>query len=429
MSFIQEFIRSFAFKSDGFVFMYIILGIGLFAIAIVIERVIYISSRSNIDGVLFTKTIREYLRNKEINKALQLCASAGELILPKVIGAAIGKSQTCPAQIRATIEENVIGGIARLERRLSYVIMCANVSTLLGLMGTIYGLILSFEAVGQPGVEPAMKASLLASGISTAMNTTLMGLIIAVPSLFAYSTLRSKLDSVTAEVDKYSTNIMKMLIPKGAIQKGYNPSSRRSGEEIDSEPNIIPMMSLMTVLIPLLLSSTEFVKLGNIQINLPTGGGVSTNGGSVKRERNLNLGLIITPKGIDVKSEFEKRMKSYRTGGKKDPAIVIKNNKQDVKALNKYLAEVKRLALYEIVRNYKPNISPNTSLLKLAAVYSNINKSSLPVFKDNESIKILAESKVKYKTIIAIMDAARTTSKSGRKIDMFTNVSMAGGVI
>ena len=67
--------------------------------------------------------------------------------------------------------------IPQLEKRTGYLATIGNVATLLGLMGTIYGLILSFAAVGQPGIDAAAKSTLLASGIAAAMNTTFMGLI------------------------------------------------------------------------------------------------------------------------------------------------------------------------------------------------------------------------------------------------------------
>lgn len=428
MNFFTELLHSFHPSADGFVFMWAIIAIGCFAVFLVIERWLYISARSDIDAPRFVQKIRNLLLENQDEQAIQLCKSGGKLILPKVVGNAIVKSKSQPALIRSGVEQDVVGAIAGLERRLSFLSLCSNVSTLLGLMGTIYGLILAFEAVGQPNVSPAMKTSMLASGISTAMNTTLLGLIAAVPCIFAYSAYRAKIDRVIAELDEYSIGIMKYLVPSGTIQKSYRPSSRKSGEAIESEPNIVPMMSLMTVLIPLLLSSTEFVKLGNLQINLPAGGGGGDMENMVKK-RDLTLGVIITKKGIDVKSDLESSMNSFRTGGKDEPAILKKGKEHDFAALNRYFIELKRKALYEILKPYRiSGISPSSSLPDLYKQYNRINKEELPTYTDHESVKIVAENNIKYQIIVSVMDAARSGKTKMGKVPLFPNVSLAGGI-
>jgi biopolymer transport protein ExbB/TolQ len=78
-------------------------------------------------------------------------------------------------------------------------------------MGTIYGLILAFRAVSAPGIDPTEKARLLAAGISTAMNTTLAGLLIAVPSTLFYSYLQSRTKKIIDEIDEHSVKLINLL--------------------------------------------------------------------------------------------------------------------------------------------------------------------------------------------------------------------------
>ena len=81
--------------------------------------------------------------------------------------------------------------------------MIGNVSTLLGLLGTVYGLIMSFAAVGRPGIDAAQKSELLANGIATAMNSTFCGLSVAICSIVIYAFLKAKTQKIIDELDEY----------------------------------------------------------------------------------------------------------------------------------------------------------------------------------------------------------------------------------
>ena len=100
--------------------------------------------------------------------------------------------------------------IPRLEKRTHYLAMFANIATLLGLLGTIIGLIKAFTAVAQ--VDPSMKAEILSTSISVAMNTTAFGLIVAIPLIFIYTVLQTKtteiVDSLEMATVKFANLIM-----------------------------------------------------------------------------------------------------------------------------------------------------------------------------------------------------------------------------
>ncbi len=128
-------------------------------------------------------------------------------------------------------EEMVADGLAMavsdathaITKRTAYLATIANVATLLGLVGTIAGLIQSFEAVGR--ADPSQKAALLASGISTAMNATLLGLGVAVPCMIFFSLLMNKTNNLTTELNQSAIKTMDLL--RQRLYSG-NASTRKS---------------------------------------------------------------------------------------------------------------------------------------------------------------------------------------------------------
>ncbi len=111
-----------------------------------------------------------------------------------------------------------------LEKRLNYLALVANVSTLIGLLGTIYGLIQSFAAVA--AADAASKAELLALGISKAMNTTAFGLISAITIMVVHSILSSKAEKIIGDIEKSSVKLVDLL----ATKKGSAAQSAENNE-------------------------------------------------------------------------------------------------------------------------------------------------------------------------------------------------------
>lgn len=113
--------------------------------------------------------------------------------------------------IQNSVDESTLEVIPRLNQRTSFLAMLANVATLLGLMGTIWGLILAFKAVSSPGIDAAEKARMLAAGISAAMNTTLMGLAVAIPAVLIYTFLFNKTAKIIDEIDEHTVKLINLL--------------------------------------------------------------------------------------------------------------------------------------------------------------------------------------------------------------------------
>jgi biopolymer transport protein ExbD len=337
------------------------------------------------------------------------------------------------------MEEESLHLIPILEKRINYILMLGNVSTLIGLMGTIFGLILSFAAVARPDVDPVEKSSLLAAGISTAMNTTLLGLMISVPCVMIFSLFRSKVDNTIQEIDRYAASLLKVLLPTESVRKEYRVTGSRIKEAVDTEPNIAPMMNLMVILIPLLLSSAEFVKIGAIELKLPesSGGGGGGGGSSQdKKDVKLDLGIVISERGFDLfhyfkepEKEEAQKEKDEIPDKKKAAAIPKKNGEYDFEELNAALATVKKKALFEIIRTTSPGVPRESTLLQLFNHYKKNDYRDVETFKDFENVKIVAEEEIKYETVVSVMDAARGTKTPHGNVTMFPNVSLAGGII
>ena len=107
------------------------------------------------------------------------------------------------------MEEAVMETVPRLEKRTPYLATLANIATLLGLLGTIIGLIAAFTAVAD--ADPSQKATLLSKSISVAMNTTAFGLITAIPLVFVHALLQGKTASIIDTMEMVGIKLMNSI--------------------------------------------------------------------------------------------------------------------------------------------------------------------------------------------------------------------------
>jgi biopolymer transport protein ExbB len=111
--------------------------------------------------------------------------------------------------IEIAMEESMMEIIPQLERRTPYVALFSNIATLLGLLGTIMGLIEAFTAVAN--ADPAEKADLLSASISVAMNTTAFGLMVAIPLLIVHANLTSKTTEIIDSLEMASVKTLNLI--------------------------------------------------------------------------------------------------------------------------------------------------------------------------------------------------------------------------
>ena len=119
--------------------------------------------------------------------------------------------------IEYAMEEGLMEATSRLEKRTAYLATLANISTLLGLLGTIIGLIAAFSAVAS--ADPSEKASLLSQSISVAMNTTAFGLIAAIPLLGCHAILQTKTTEIMTSMEMAGVKFLNLLAKHSAVSQ------------------------------------------------------------------------------------------------------------------------------------------------------------------------------------------------------------------
>jgi len=208
------------FQEGGFSVLLITVSFA-FALALVIERVMRLYFQLYVDGPSFMFEIQKYILANDIDGAIRVCNGAGNSALPKVVKAGLQRAGRSEDQIQNAIDAASLEQIPKLEKRLGYLAMIANVSTLLGLLGTIMGLIRSFQAVAI--ADPAQRQAILSMGISEAMHATAFGLITAIFAMIAHSLLSSRATKILEDIDEHGVKLMDFLSArkyKHASEKG-----------------------------------------------------------------------------------------------------------------------------------------------------------------------------------------------------------------
>lgn len=220
------------FQEGGF-FMYPISIILVIGVIIAIERYAYLSLAKRNNKQDFNK-LHRMISAKDLKAAMKF-ASQSSTAMSNMIGAGLvrlGRRQA-REDIEYAMEEGLLDAMPRLEKRTQYLATLANVSTLLGLLGTIIGLIAAFTAVAS--ADPAQKASLLSQSISVAMNTTAFGLIAAIPLLLVHSVLQTKTNEIVDSFEMAGIKVMNILsdrspaAPSGSSAKAQAPAPQASG--------------------------------------------------------------------------------------------------------------------------------------------------------------------------------------------------------
>lgn len=201
-----------AFTSSDAVWMWIILAAQVVSVAIMIERSIALFSNRKTNQKEISKALADDIRSGNLDKALRRSQAIGMkeplgAVASAGIQAAIdlgGKEE-----IQLKMDEVLLEETGRVEKRIGFLAMFANVATLMGLLGTITGLIKSFAGISS--ANAAEKATILSEGIAIAMNSTAYGLIVAVPALIMYAVLQNRATRLTDDLNKAALNLFIQL--------------------------------------------------------------------------------------------------------------------------------------------------------------------------------------------------------------------------
>jgi biopolymer transport protein ExbB len=205
-----------SFIRDGGAFMYPILVVGAIGFAIIIERSIKLARVGTSNRRMWTQ-LHPVLVERDFDKAREMTAGDKSTI-SELLNLGLERQGAVRRRddIEIAMEEGMMEIIPQLEKRTGYIALFANIATLLGLLGTIIGLIQAFNAVAK--ANPADKAELLSASISVAMNTTAFGLIVAVPLLIAHAYLNSKTGEIIDSLEMASVKTLNIIVSSATTQ-------------------------------------------------------------------------------------------------------------------------------------------------------------------------------------------------------------------
>ncbi|HEB57032.1 MAG TPA: MotA/TolQ/ExbB proton channel family protein [Gammaproteobacteria bacterium] len=203
------------FFQEGGTFMYPIMVVLAIGLAISLERYIYLTSAKRANRKQLNQLL-PLLQNGDFKQAYTLAGKSSHAVNRMLSqGLARFNSANNRDDIEAAMEESMLEAIPRLERRTHYLAMLANIATLLGLLGTIIGLIKAFTAVA--AVDPSLKAEILSTSISVAMNTTAFGLMVAIPLLLFFTILQTKTTQVVDSLEMATVKFANLMMQRKNI--------------------------------------------------------------------------------------------------------------------------------------------------------------------------------------------------------------------
>ena len=188
---------------------YCIVILAVVALGLIIERTKTLFLDLSLKTDEFISQVRSLIVSGQIEEAITFSDANRKAPVAHIVKAIVERADRDEDSIRKCMVISFSEILPKVTQRLGYLAMISNVVTLIGLLGTITGLILSFEAVAS--ADPAKKGELLASGISLAMNTTALGLTVAIPVMMAYSVLHAKSNKILNECVEQSSKIMDLL--------------------------------------------------------------------------------------------------------------------------------------------------------------------------------------------------------------------------
>ncbi|KPK40207.1 MAG: hypothetical protein AMJ78_07450 [Omnitrophica WOR_2 bacterium SM23_29] len=185
----------------------------ILAFAIIIERFIYLQ-RARIDTKKFMEDISASLKRNRIMEAIDMCEQTPGPIA-NVLKAGILRHDRTRHEIREAIEDAGLHEIPRLEKNIGLLATIAHISPLLGLLGTVTGMVKAFQIVQEKStaLNPVSPGD-LAGGIWEALITTVVGLIVAIPTLAAYNYFVNRMNNFILEIEMSATDLINVLSEK-----------------------------------------------------------------------------------------------------------------------------------------------------------------------------------------------------------------------
>ena len=200
------------FKQGGLV-MYGILGIGVVAAAIALERFFVITGAAALNGKKLTNDVLAQINRGDLNAARNVSRKSNAPAA-QVVQAVLSVAEVEESKLQSAADDAAALAMPPLTRRLAHLNVLANIATLVGLLGTISGLITAFAAVG--AADPSQRSAFLAGGISMALNATAFGLLVAIPTLVTQGFLVGLVEGIAEQVEESGIRVSRALLASAA---------------------------------------------------------------------------------------------------------------------------------------------------------------------------------------------------------------------
>jgi len=194
------------FIQQGGSVMYILLGLSVLSLTIVFERA-WSLRRSVVIPLKDVQLIEKSVRDGDVKQAMAVCQTHNTA-MSRILWVALANRGVRRSVMKEILEESGRQEVAHLDRYIGVLGLIAAIAPLLGLLGTVIGMIEVFQQISLVGVG---KADVLAGGISKALNTTAFGLVVAIPSIVAYRFYESRVDRFVIEIEHHALRFVELL--------------------------------------------------------------------------------------------------------------------------------------------------------------------------------------------------------------------------
>src|SRR5688572_2918014 len=199
-------------------------------IGVIVERSIYFLGRGHLNAKAFLEQLRKLLSANNVDRAKKLC-DATTAPVARVAKAGLNRLHRGEAAVAQAMEETMTDTLPEVKTRIGALWSLANITTLIGLLGTITGLITTFRAIGDK--DPVTAKKELSNGISEAMYNTAFGLFIALICMLAHLLLSAAMKQVIADLEAFSLRFENLLAEGGS--GGASASSRAPASPTEDE--------------------------------------------------------------------------------------------------------------------------------------------------------------------------------------------------
>ena len=219
----------FEILNAGGIFMYGILATSVVAVAVILQRFYGLWFQFRLNTPQLQQRVLSFISAGEYGKAMQL--TSGSHPLQRIVNAGLMRANRSEKEIRRTVEATAVHELARFRGQTSALPQLSNLATLLGLLGTIHGLIISFS--GMQGVDAATRQAALSKGVAVAFYNTFFGLTVAVATVIAFLIISTKQNGALNKMESALAQIIDALASPVQAKRARS-SSEMSGLESET---------------------------------------------------------------------------------------------------------------------------------------------------------------------------------------------------